>query len=167
MEKNTKTLASSGLAVKWGIIFTVASLIWDFLEEKMGYFDEKIDQHAYVGLFFFPIAILLYFLALREIRNKSYNGRMTWRQGFGAGILMTLIIGLLTPLAQYIHHNFIAPDFFPKMIQMVTESGKMNLESAQSYFNLRSYIMQSLLFSLSIGVVTAAIMAFITKTAED
>jgi len=40
----------------------------------------------------------------------------------------------------------------------------MNLENAQAYFNLKSYMIQSAFGALAMGVVTAAVVAFFMKS---
>jgi NADH:ubiquinone oxidoreductase subunit 3 (subunit A) len=92
---------------------------------------------------------------------------MNWKQGFISGIVLSVFIAILTPIGQVIIHTVIAPNFFENFITYSVEKGVLNKENAEAYFNLTSYIVQSLFFALSVGVVTAALVAFFIKSKEN
>lgn len=154
------------IEIKWGIIFILAMLVWMFGERQFGLHDEYIDQHALVTSFFAIVAIGIYLLALYNKRKEYYNGLMTWKQGFFSGLVITLVIVILTPLAQYITSEFITPEFFPNIIRYSVETGEMTRPEAESYFSLENYIIQSILFAIVSGVITSAITALIMKRRE-
>ncbi|SDR69851.1 DUF4199 domain-containing protein [Christiangramia echinicola] len=151
------------IEIKWGIIFSLVSLVWMFLEKGLGWHDENIAQHAIYTNFFAIIAIALYVLALLDKRKNYFNGTMTWTQGFISGIVISIVVAILSPLAQYVTHEFITPDYFDNVIAYSVESGAMTQEAAEEYFNLTSYIIQSFFFALVVGVVTSAIVAYFVK----
>lgn len=151
------------IEIKWGIIFSVVSLLWMFLEKGLGWHDENIARHAIYTNIFAVVAIVLYVFALLDKRKNFYNGKMTWSQGFISGIIISVVVAILSPLAQYITHEFITPDYFDNVINYSTESGAMTREAAEEYFNLKSYIIQSFFFALVVGVVTSAIVAFFVR----
>ena len=151
------------IEIKWGIIFSLVSLAWMFLEKGLGWHDENIAQHAIYTNFFAIVAIVLYVLALLDKRKNYFNGTMTWSQGFISGIIISIVVAILSPLAQYLTHEFITPDYFDNVIAYAVESGAMTQEAAEEYFNLTSYIIQSFFFALVVGVVTSAIVAYFVK----
>lgn len=159
MEKRT-------IEIRWGVIFTLAMLIWMFAERQFGLHDQNIDQHALVSSFFAIVAIGIYLLALHDKRKNYFNGYMTWKQGFISGLFLTLVIVILSPLAQYIISRFISPEFFPNMIRYSVETEEMTRNQAEEYFNLENYIIQSVLFAIVSGVLTAAITALIMRRRE-
>ena len=151
------------IEIKWGIIFSLVSLVWMFLEKGLGWHDENIAQHAIYTNFFAIVAIVLYVLALLDKRKNYFNGKMTWSQGFISGIVISIVVAILSPLGQYLTHEFITPDYFENVIAYSVESGAMTLEAAEEYFNLTSYIIQSFFFALVVGVVTSAIVAYFVR----
>ncbi len=155
------------IEIKWGVIFSFVSLAWMFLEKRLGWHDENIAQHAIYTNIFAIVAILLYVLALLDKRKNFYNGTMTWSQGFISGIVISVVVAILSPIAQYITHQFITPDYFNNIIEYSVESGAMTREAAEGYFNITSYIIQSFFFALVVGVVTSAIVAYFVKTKKD
>lgn len=151
------------IEIKWGIIFFVSSLLWMYFEKLMGWHDVLIAKHAIYTNFFGLLAIAIYFFAIHEKRKKFFHGKMTWKEGFLSGLILSIIIALLSPLGQYITHEFITPSYFENVIAYSTETGRMERETAEAYFNLRAYIIQSTAFVLMSGVVTAALAALILK----
>ncbi len=151
------------IEIKWGVIFILIMLLWMYLEKLAGLHDERIDKHAMITSFFALVAIGIYLLALYDKRKNYYHGFMTWKQGFYSGLVITLVVVVLSPLAQYVISRYISPEYFPNIIQHSVETGEMTREQAQEYFSLQNYILQSALFALFSGIVTAAVTALIMR----
>lgn len=152
------------IEIKWGVIFSIVSLLWIAFEKQMGWHSEHIDKHMLYTNIFAIIAILIYVFALQDKKKNFFNNTIDWKQGFVSGIMLSFIIIILVPLTQLIVHYYISPDYFTNAITFVTKSGHMTMEDATSYFSLESYIKQSIFGGLSMGIVTAAIVAFFIKT---
>jgi hypothetical protein len=151
------------IEIKWAILFIVVQLVWMVGERVAGLHDENIDKHYIVTNFFAIVAIAVYVLALFDKRKNSYHGKMTWKQGFISGLIITAAVTLLTPLSQYITSEFITPNYFTNMIEYSVNEGKLTQEAAEAYFNMKSYIIQSSIFAPVVGVITSAIVALFTK----
>ncbi len=151
------------IELKWALIFTFALLCWMLLEKTLGWHEEQIANHQWLTLFFTPFAILLYLLALREKRRRVYGGKMTWLQGFISGAILTLFIALLSPLTQYITHNYITTEYFNNVIEYSVTNELMTRTRANEYFNINSYIWQSLFGALGLGILTAALVAIFVR----
>lgn len=150
------------IEIKWSLIFIVALLIWMGIENITGLHTVHIDKHMYYTNLFGIVAILIYTLALIDKRRNIFNGKMSWKQGFISGMIITIIIACFSPLTQLIIHKIIAPSYFNNAIDYGVGLGK-NPDTLASYFNLRSYIIQSLFSTLSIGIVTSALVALFVK----
>lgn len=152
-----------GIEIKWGILFIVIQLLWMFGERVAGLHDENIEKHALVTNFFALIAIVVYVVALLDKRKNTYHGKMTWKQGFISGLIITVVVTIFTPLSQYITSALISPHYFQNMIVYALDTGKMTQEAAEANFNMKSYIIQSAVFAPVVGVITSAIVAIFTK----
>lgn len=150
------------IEIKWGIIFTIVSLLWMFLEKGLGWHDEHISKHVIYTNIFAIVAILVYVFALLDKRKNFYNGKMSWTQGFISGIIISVVVAILSPLAQYITHELITPEYFENAIEHAVETGRSR-EDAEAYFNLQSYILQSFFFALTVGTVTSALVALFVR----
>ncbi len=157
-------MKKNGIEIKWGILFVVIQLLWMLGERVAGLHDENIEYHAKVTNFFALVAIAVYVVALFDKRKNDLNGKMTWKQGFFTGLIITAVVTILTPLSQYITSTVISPNHFQNMISYTVDNGKMTQEAAEAYFNLKSYLIQSVIFAPLVGIVTSAIVAiFIRK----
>lgn len=157
-------MKNRSIELKWGVVFALSTLGWMILERMMGWHDEHIASHATYTNFFAIVAVAVYVLALRDKKLHHYGGKMTYRQGFVSGLLITLVVTLLSPLTQYITLEYITPEYFTHVIAYAVESGNATLEEAQSYFNFQNYVLQATVGALIMGVITAAVVAFFMKS---
>ena len=149
--------------MKWALIFTAMMLFWHWLEKAVGLHDEHIDKHfIYTNLVAFP-AILIYVFALKEKRDKAYQGYMTYREGFTTGMIITLMIAVLSPFVQLISATLISPEFFSNIIHYTVGRGDVSQAGAESLFNLRSYMLQSFTGALAMGLITSALVALFVQ----
>lgn len=149
--------------LKWGVVFTLALLLWMLMELMLGFHSSNIENHGIITNFFMIPAIAIYVFALLDKRKNFYLGSMTFKEGFTTGLKVTLVVTLLTPLSQYIAVEIISPNFFENMIKYTVEKEIMSQECAVSNFNLQSYIIQSMIFAPIVGTITSAIVALFTK----
>ncbi|MDB4582566.1 DUF4199 domain-containing protein [Draconibacterium sp.] len=152
-----------GIEIKWGILFVVIQLLWMLGERVAGLHDENIEHHAKITNFFALIAIIIYVVALLDKRKNDLGGKMSWKQGFISGLIITAVVTLLTPLSQYLTSTVITPNHFENMISYTVETGNKTQEAAEAYFNLKSYMIQSIIFAPVVGIVTSAIVAIFTR----
>jgi hypothetical protein len=148
----------------WGILFILIGLLWMIFEKAMGWHDVHIDKHATYSLFIAPIAIAVYVFALLDKKKNFYGGKMTFVQGFVTGLIITAIVVLLNPLSQYITSTYITPDFFKNVIAYSVSTGQMNQQAAEAYFNLKNYLMQSVIGAAVMGLITSAVVAFFVRS---
>jgi uncharacterized membrane protein YvlD (DUF360 family) len=153
--------------IKWAFIFIASMLVWMILERAVGLHDEHIDKHMIYTNFFAIVAFVVYYLALKDKRDSDYAGVISYKQAFIAGVIMSVVIMLFTPLTQYIVSYYITPNYFTNVINYSVANNLMTQEAAEAYFNFGSYVIQSTIFSLVMGVITTAIMAFFVKTASS
>lgn len=148
------------LEIKWGVIFTVVALLWMVFEKMMGWHSEKIADHATNTNYFAIVAIAIFVLALLD-KKKQLGGSITWKQGFIAGLIISVVVAILTPLAQWITNSIISPEYFPNAIAHAVDSGLMDQTAAEAYFNIKTYIFAATISGLVMGAVTSAIVALV------
>jgi len=155
----------TSLEIKWGILFFMFSLIWMLFEKLMGWHDAHIDQHANMTLLFSIPALAIYIFAMLEKRKQLHQTVFTWKQGFVCGLMVTLVVTILSPLAQFITFKFITPDYFKNVTDYSVEVLGRDRASMEENFNLKSYMLQSVIGAVIMGVVTSATVAlFVRRT---
>ena len=152
------------IEIKWTIRFILLVVAWAIGEKFIGLHDVYIENYAiYTNLFAIP-AFLFYYLALREKKKNFYNDKMTFAQGFVFGIILSFFIALLMPVAQFVIYKSVTPHFFDNVIDYKLKNTSMTLETAKTFFNLKTYIIEGSFGALSKGMVTAAIFSLVLKT---
>ena len=151
------------IEIKWALIFILTSLAWMVLEKALGWHDEKIADHATLTNIFAIPAIAIYVFALLDKRKNYYNGRMAFKKGFLAGLIITFMVALFSPLTQYII-TFITPDYFSNVIEYAVSSGAMTQPDAEAYFNLKSFMVQSVIGAAIMGIITSVVVALFAQT---
>jgi hypothetical protein len=149
--------------LKWSIIFVIVMLLWMGFERLMGWHGESIANHAVYTNFFAIFAIAIYVFALLDKKKTAFDGNMNWKQGFIAGLIITIIVTLLSPLTQWITHTVITPDFFENIRAHSVQEGMMTQQEAAEYFSLSGYIIQSMVGAFLMGIITSAIVALFTR----
>ncbi|MDX1332085.1 MAG: DUF4199 domain-containing protein [Robiginitalea sp.] len=153
------------LELKWAAIFVGMSLLWMVLEKAVGLHSTHIDKHMYLTNLFAIPAILVYILALKDIKKNKYNGQMTYKQGFLSGLIITIIVALLAPLTQWITSTIITPEYFPNVIAHSVDTGFYEtVEEAEAQFNLKTYMVQSVIGALVMGVITTAVVTLFVRS---
>jgi len=151
------------IEIKWGIRYAFLWILWLFIEKSSGYYDVKISDQALYSLLFTFVTIFVYYVAIKEKKKDFFKDEMSWKQGCVTGIFLTIVMAILTPFCQIIFHKAIAPEFFPNMIEYSISKGNAR-ETAENYFNLSSFIIQSIFSTLSLGVVISAVVALFLQT---
>ena len=151
------------LEIKWGVLFTLITLLWILFERMMGWHSANIEEHASGSLFFALPAIAVYIAALLDKRKNEFDGVMTWKQGLMTGFYVTVVVVLLNPVAQVLIHTVLSPDYLQNMADYSVASGNMEREDAEAYFSLTNYIIQGIVGAFFMGVVTSALVAVFTR----
>ena len=152
------------IEIKWAVIFSIITLLWMILEHSLGWHDEQIAKHAVYSNFFAVVAIATYFMAIKDKKDNFFMGDMTFKQGFISGVILSIFIALLSPIVNFITFKFITPNFFENFINYTVTNKIQTQVQATAYFNLKSYLLQGFFGSLSMGVVTSAIIVFFLKS---
>lgn len=159
-----ETMKTIKIEIKWALIFVFMMLAWMVLEKSLGWHDEKIADHATMTNLVAIPSIAIYIFALLDKRKNFYHGVMSYKQGFITGLIISVIVAMFSPLTQYITTEFITPEYFPNIIKYAVSSGNMTQEAAEEYFNLKSYMLQSIIGALVMGIFTSAIVAIFVKS---
>lgn len=153
------------IELKWAFIFTVVSLLWMVLEKLSGLHDKYLDYQMYLTNIFAIPAIIVMVMALKDKKQSFYFGKMSYKQGLISGIILSVIIALLSPAAQWIISYIITPDYFPNVIKRSVELNYFkSIKEAEAYFNYNNYAIQSAISALLMGILTTAVAMIFVKT---
>ncbi len=156
------------IEIKWAFIFIGMTLLWMLLEKLSGLHSTYIDYHLYLTNLYAIPAILVYVFALIDKKKNFYEGQMTYMKGLVAGVIITLIVALFSPLTQWIISYVISPEYFPNVIKRSVEIGYYpTTEEAEAHFNFKNYAVQSVIGALVMGLVTTLIVMLFVRTKKN
>jgi hypothetical protein len=159
-------MSKFSIEIKWGVIFSAASIAWMIVEKSLGYHDNHIGLEPLFSNIFGIFAFAIFFFGILEEKKRIYKNNMTWTQGFISGVYLAFFCTAFCPVAQYIVYTFVSPDFFKNMVNYRVLHHEQTREKAEAVFNLGSYIAQAVSFTMSMGVLTAAIVALLLRTKD-
>lgn len=142
--------------IKWALIFAVVSLLWVLGEKALGLHGKYIEMQQNTSLLFLVPVIIIYFLAAYDKKKKIYHGEMTYLQGLGCGLVLTVFILILTPLIQFLANYVISPDYFNNLISFSVKKGIFTKEQAVRQFSYGNFLFTSLMEKTITGGVFAA-----------
>jgi hypothetical protein len=150
------------IELKWASVYTAISIAWVYLEKYLGYHDEYISSQAIFSFWLMIPQILVYALAIREKRELYYKGEITWQKAFISGVVLTAVIGGLSPASIYTMTEIVTPEFFSNIIEVRAAQG-IPREGLVQIYNLNTYISQAIFNNLGSGVFFSAITALVLK----
>jgi hypothetical protein len=146
----------------YGAIFALSMLVWISLEFAIGLHTTYIELHPYFSFLFAFVAVVIIYLGVKARRART-EGPFPFMHAFMSGMYISVVVVLLSPATNYIFHTFINPEFFSAMIDMSVRTMKSTQDQAEAYFNLTSYIQQSMVFGLISGLFTSAGVALFLR----
>jgi hypothetical protein len=152
------------IEIKWALMFAAMFLLWMFMEKLTGMHDKHLDKQQFVTMLVLIPSIIIYVLAIKDKKKNFYAGTMTYKESFMSGLMLTLFVVLLSPINQLIISYIITPHYFANVIEHTVKSGMFTEEQAEAQFNIKSYIITSIIGGLVTGVIFSAIISIFTKS---
>lgn len=152
------------IEIKWAFLFAAMFLLWIFMEKLGGLHDRYLEQQQFVTMLVLIPSIIIYILAIRDKKKNYYGGNITYKQSFISGLILTLFVVLLSPINQLIASCIITPDYFANVIAHTVKSGIFTQEQAEAQFNIKSYIITSIIGGLVTGVIFSLVISIFTRT---
>lgn len=159
------------IEIKWSIIISVLNFVWLCAEYVTGLHSRYVDVLPYVTIFSIIIPIAGLNKAIREKRDRQYNGQISFWQSMQCGSIITVISAVLSIFSIIVYFKIVNPDYVAFMIshtaQKAAENGEnisQATQNAAQFFNMKSYMQQSFAGTMFIGLtLTLLISIFIKK----
>ncbi|NCQ19569.1 MAG: DUF4199 domain-containing protein [Ignavibacteria bacterium] len=148
--------------IKFGLLFSAAQLFWLLFEFVFGLQTSFINLHPVITNFFAIPAIIIMVYAILAKRTEV-GGEITFFKALLAGVFVSVVVAVISPLVILIFHFLINPHFFTDFQRYSIKIGKMSPQEAKDYFNLKSYILQGIFGALMMGTITSLIVAAVIK----
>lgn len=150
------------IELKWATAFTALSILWVYFEKYLGYHEEFVNSQAIFSFWLLIPQALIYIVAIREKREKYYNGKITWQKAFISGVVLSVVIAGLSPAAIYIMLEVASPDYLSNIVEFKAKQG-MPREGLEQIYNMNYMMTQAIFNNLATGVFYSAIIALFLK----
>jgi hypothetical protein len=163
------TTSKSQVIIKFSIIYALANIGIALIL----YILEVIDRNWTVMLLSLAVNSAILFFAMKSRKNDTLNGFMSFGQGFGTGMLILLLGGLITTIYTYVFYSFIDTEFIGKMMEinkaemfkkeMPEEQIEQALEMSKKFMTPIMMSVFAYLGTLLFGLIISLILAAVTK----
>jgi ABC-type sugar transport system permease subunit len=105
----------------YAVAMTISTAILNLGLYFTGFQTERLATGQYLQWIGFVIMGTVLFLGIKAVREEKPDRALSYGQGLGAGVLISLYAGLMTSVYIYIHFAFINPEFVDYQMQVVRE----------------------------------------------
>ncbi len=165
---NSKSVSTSSVAVRYGIITGIVSIIYSLI---LFITELNFKQQA---LSWISFIILIGGIVMAHRHFKSENGGfMRYGQGLGIGSILSAVVGLLGGIFMYIYIKVIDSSFMERMKEMqIAELEKKNMSEEQmeqamsmteKFTGPEMMVVWSIVGTLLMGFLFSLIISAITK----
>ncbi len=134
------------------------------------------EMSFYLGLFITISPLILIYFAIKEKRDKTNFGYITFNEGMRCGVIITFTTAIIIVLATYAYFEFVNRGFALKLSREVEHilisEGKQREEVSETVefiklnYDLQSRISNNLLLILLAGTAISAISTNILKKSK-
>lgn len=150
---------------KWGGIIGAAGILWLVASWALGFHERGIGMIQVTAALSIVVALVGYFLAMRDLRKRE--AETTLVEAVRRGALIAVIAAVLAVLGQVIYFKALNPGWTDYMVEQsrlfyadqgVDEKGLAEIaESARATFGFLSYATQAGVGALIQGVIFSAL----------
>ena len=159
------------VVLRYGLLAGLLSVLFTFALYATG--QETNQWLPWLGI---VIAIGAIYLAHNAYKGQN-KGFMSYGQGLGIGMLVTLVSAVLSSVFSYVYRTFIDPDMTARILDKSREkmeaAGNMSDEQIEQAMKMAAKftagpiaLVFGLVFALLLGLILSLIIAAITKNAK-
>jgi hypothetical protein len=155
--------------IKYGLILGVISIVLGLVYYLLGWMDPQSMGSKFTSIFSFAITIAVLVMAIRHHRDSLQGGYIAFGKCVGIGLWVGLIAGIIGLVWSLVFFNFIVPDYFVSMKDMLVDTyeaqglsdeqiemamkyvGWMMSPTSMAIMALIGSIFTALIFSLIVG----------------
>lgn len=158
--------------LKYGLFSSFVLFVWMIIEYTL-----LVPIYYEIGIYLGIVAVLILvigiFFAIKEIRDKTNFGYITFKDAFKIGTIITFTIAILVVLFIYIYYEYINPGYV-NFLAAETEknlfqkgAGRVEINAAVTVvryqFGLSNQIIQQLLFIMLGGLAITFVLSMLLK----
>ena len=157
-----------GIEIKWVALITCLTVLCFVVEKFMGWHNQANHNISSILISFIGLYLLIfvcYYLAYREIKQNIYQNNWSFKEAFKFGLLLTSMVAILNPIAQYIMYESISPDYFEQQKAFIIKN-HAHADMLIENINLSSYIRYGIVDTFSYGILFTIGLSYLMKTKD-
>ncbi len=158
-----------GTKFTYALILAVIGAVFRLLMYFTGFETEKLATGQHLNWLMLPIVIGVYWMALKAVRDERPHQALSYGQGVGAGVLISLMSSALSAVYTFIHLKFINPSFVDYQMEIIrakwAEAGMSDaaMEQAEPMTRMMMGPGMSAVMAIIAGVVFGLIVSLIVS----
>jgi len=162
-----------GTKFTYAVILTISGAVMRLLMYFTGYETEKLAVGQHAGWLGLIIMIVVLFLGIRAIREESPGKYLSYGNGLGSGVLISLFAGLMSGVYNFIHLKFVNTQFVDYQLELIKlqweKAGMSSAQMEQAEGVTRMMMgpiaqgIMTVVMTVIIGLVASLILAAILK----
>lgn len=157
-----------GIEIKWAALITCLTVLCFVGEKLMGWHNQTNRTGLSFLIGFFGLYLLIfacYYLAYREKKKVIFLNDWSFKDAFKFGLLLTSMVAILNPIAQYIMYESISPDYFERQRAFIIKN-HAHADMLIENINLTSYIRNGIVDTFSCGILFTIGLSYLMKTKD-
>lgn len=148
--------------IKYGLFASFLLFIWMIIEYTL-IVPNFHELGSYIGIISIIIPVIAIFLGIKEKRDKTNFGYITFNEAFKTGITLTFIMAVMVVMFTYVYYEYINPGF---VNYLAAEAEKNMIENNASREGINAAVtIIRYQFSLNIQVIQQLIFLILGGTA--
>jgi hypothetical protein len=153
------TTTTTNIGIRYGILTGLVIIIYSFV---LFVTEQEMNQAlGWVSIAVLPIVGI--FLAHKAFKQAN-AGFMSYGQGLGIGVLLSLTSGLLTSIFSYVYRTFVDPDLAGRMLEKMRT--KLEAVGSMSDAQIDQTLSMSTKFStgllgFAVGILSAVLLGLV------
>lgn len=108
-----------GTKFTYALVLTIAGAALNLLLYFTGYQTEKLAVGQHLNWLGFLIMVVVLVLGIKAVREEAPDKALSFGQGVGTGVQISLMSGLMSAVYNFIHFKFINTEFVDYQMELV------------------------------------------------
>lgn len=167
MEANSTPVSTTAVALRYGLLLAVSSILIDFLVRIAGL---SFMTYGIVAVLAALAVAIVWMVQAHSAFKRANDNRMSFTQGLTIAMIMVLISAVMASLFNYVYLHYIDTDFVERMKAGMTEFMERNnvpedqvAKSTARFDEMNAGLGQSLLNGLKNGVIGGLVLGAIVS----
>lgn len=101
----------------YALIMAVGQIVLTLVGFFLGYQTDKINDGTWFSFVPLVYALVIYWLALKAVREDDAGKYLTYGKGVGSGVMIAVYSGLIGSIYAYLHFTLVNPNFTDYLIE--------------------------------------------------